>query len=341
MALGFIIIASSARAFPPLATTMPRSALKRPKPAPLADAARKGSFLPEVHPTVPPHTLLLGTQPSDNSLEINYYFASNENAFWHVVGDALGFRRGFHFGKRTEVVDAIRPHLLHDEEVTEYADALERLTSRGYCLWDLVESSERKGSLDSDIKNEVFADVGRLLAETPSITRVVFSTGKGSAQKFLAAHRKSDWLRTPGAFRAADDAESAEVFAKFFATLCQKETKQQGRGAAGRRSIELVVPESVSPASVPRRARDRAAQAKLGWGAGLKEDAFSRRPAHIYPVKRADWFAKVFHDEPLVKAAAKLGEEESHFRDHASASPPKRKKGGTPTKGTGKRSKFF
>jgi hypothetical protein len=36
---------------------------------------------------------------------------------------------------------------------------MRRLTARGYALWDIVAESERKGSLDSDIKNATFADV--------------------------------------------------------------------------------------------------------------------------------------------------------------------------------------
>ena len=59
-----------------------------------------------------PHTLLLGTQASDNAIDMAWAFATNENAFWHIMGDALGFRRGFHV-KRSEAVDSIRRHLLH------------------------------------------------------------------------------------------------------------------------------------------------------------------------------------------------------------------------------------
>ena len=42
---------------------------------------------------------------------------TNTNAFWHIVGDALGFRRGFLIGGRTEIPDFIRPHILHAEAV--------------------------------------------------------------------------------------------------------------------------------------------------------------------------------------------------------------------------------
>ena len=150
-----------------------RASRKRPAvasadPGPLEaklSATRKGSFLPSVDPAVPPHTLLLGTQPSDNSLAHGQYFMTNANAFWHIVGgpawskcpysqqpmqhppatpevcllaqgyplaskrraahplldhsgDALGFRRGFHIGGRSDAPDFVRRHLMHHEEVT-------------------------------------------------------------------------------------------------------------------------------------------------------------------------------------------------------------------------------
>ena len=75
-------------------------------------ATRKGSFLPSVDPEVPPHTLLLGTQPSDNALAHGGYYMTNANAFWHIVGDALGFRRGFHIGGRSDAPDFVRRHLI-------------------------------------------------------------------------------------------------------------------------------------------------------------------------------------------------------------------------------------
>ena len=35
---------------------------------------------------------------------------------------------------------------------------MRRLTARGYALWDVVAESERKGSLDADIKNATFVN---------------------------------------------------------------------------------------------------------------------------------------------------------------------------------------
>ena len=173
---------------------------KRPKTSP---HFRKGAFPPVVDEQTPPHTLLLGTQPSDTSLRENRYFMTNANVFWHIVGDALGFRRGFHVDGRTEACDFIRPHLLHDEEL-DYDDAVKKFTGAGYALWDTVASSQRKGSLDSAIQDAEYADVRGLLRTYPSIRRICFATGGGSAKIFAKAH--AAWLKEPGAFRRRDDA---------------------------------------------------------------------------------------------------------------------------------------
>ena len=105
------------------------------------EAPRKGS-LPALLPAAP-HTLLLGTQASDNALDGDIPFFTNENAFWHILGDALGFRRGFHL-RREEAVDSIRPHLLHPAEATcGYEEARRRLLEAGFAVWDVVAESER------------------------------------------------------------------------------------------------------------------------------------------------------------------------------------------------------
>ena len=279
---------------------------------------RKGSFPPKYDCTVPSHTLLLGTQPSDNSLTHGRYFMTNENAYWHIVGDALGFRRGFFINGRVEAPDFIRPHLLHSaSEMIDYDDALARLLSRGYAMWDIVASSVRPGSLDSDIQDAEYADVPGFVSEhCPRLERIVFSTGAGSARIFLKAHRHSAWLQTPGRFRPADDAASIDVFGAF----CAKHAPAAGVTAPAR-VIELVVVESVSPASNPRETwavgkQQQKSAARLVKGKPGFDDEWSRRPANVYVWKRADWFAKVFAREPAVKAAAPLGSVPSHYRDH-------------------------
>ena len=100
---------------------------------------------------------------------------------------------------------------------------MRRLTARGYALWDIVAESERKGSLDGDIKNATFADVQAsyhptllpsyhltillsyhptilpsyvqaLVARHPSIRRICFSSGGTTAKFFRRTHKA--WLAT-------------------------------------------------------------------------------------------------------------------------------------------------
>ena len=73
-------------------------------------APRKGS-LPALLGAAP-HTLFMGTQASDNAIDGEVPFFTNENAFWHIIGDALGFRRGFHIGGRSDAPDFVRRHLI-------------------------------------------------------------------------------------------------------------------------------------------------------------------------------------------------------------------------------------
>lgn len=166
------------RAMREVASSTPRKAGDTVvRPLTVSSKHRKGSFPPQYSPSHPPHTLILGTQPSDNSLAHGQYFMTNENAFWHIVGDALGFRRGFFVKGRTEAPNSIRPHLLH-EQVLDYHSALQRLTSSGYALWDFIASSERSGSLDSEIKNADLADVKDFVTSHPTIERICFATGE-------------------------------------------------------------------------------------------------------------------------------------------------------------------
>ena len=262
---------------------------KRATTSPHFSGPAKGSFGPLLSATVAPHTLLLGTQPSDNSLREGKYFMTNANAFWHIVGDALGFRRGFHIDGRAEAVDFIRPHLLHDEAV-DYDEAVARLTGAGYALWDAVAASNRKGSLDGAIRDATYADVRGLLAATPSIKRICFSTGAGSAKIFKKGN--GAWLAEPGAFRCRDDAVSRGVFPKL---------PVDGDG------VELCVMESVSPASNPRQTWSKAKQAAF-------DDEYAARPAAIYPYKRKHWFEVCFRDEPAVQKAPPFGSVPTDFR---------------------------
>ena len=275
------------------------------------------------------------------------YYATNTNAFWHICGDALGFRRGWFVGSRTEPPASIGPQLLHGPEHTlrSYPEAVRRLTSRGYAVWDQVESSRRKGSLDSEIRDAKHADVRSLLELHSTIQRVCFSTGKGSAQLFLKQNKS--WLQTSGRFMAAPDPVSQAVFAKALSasSTVPGASGKTPPGAEESPAIMLMVMASVSPAAVPPCAwgkakrqgyycdlpSDRPAAAAAGAtamgcgnaaGGGARGGAaggesgaaaLETRRANAYAWKRAQWFATCFSTEPIPMRTPGFGSRESDF----------------------------
>lgn len=95
--------------------------------------------------------LILGSFPSERSLETGEYYANRRNQFWPLLGTLFGFS----------------PDLTYPERVS-------KATSHGVALWDVVHSCRRVGSMDHKIdrKTLVINDFGALLAEHPGIERI-------------------------------------------------------------------------------------------------------------------------------------------------------------------------
>ncbi|KAG8469040.1 hypothetical protein KFE25_007558 [Diacronema lutheri] len=235
------------------------------------------SFPPLVHASVPPHTLILGTLPSVNSLDRCEYYATPSNAFWWIVGDALGHRRAPPTGgwadargRATTVPGFITRHLLHAGPELPYAEAVHRLTSAGYAVWDVLCEAEREGSTDPKIcrSSEHANDVDAFVRAHPTVRRICFSSGQGTAARFARANRA--WLATPGAFALAESRATRAVFARFVPTTPAPAALP---GSTAAEPIVLAVMLSVSAAFV------------APWrGAGER----------IFVDKRADWFTHCF-----------------------------------------------
>ena len=245
---------------------------------------RTGSFTALVDGVVPPHTLLLGTQPSEVSLAHGWYFGKDENAFWHIVGFALGFRRGFHVGAnqrdRGDVVPSIAkflPPLQESTVVQKYDDAVRQLLGAGYALWDILESSERKSgnkktSMDAHIKKGKAAPIEELVNAHPSIRRLVFVTGSGSAAIFQ--QHFDAWLAS-GRFVCGNE-RAFKVFGDGSKRgKCTTRLPMKGNtGAAnGVAMIELVIPPSVSPAAARFEGERNFGEKLDGW----MRDVFAER----------------------------------------------------------------
>lgn len=108
--------------------------------------------------------LILGSVPGVRSLEKQQYYAHPQNAFWKIMFE------------------------LFDEPFTEDYTARMRILKRHHiALWDVIDTCERKGSLDSEIRNEEANRIGELLENYPGIKAIFCNGGKSykNLQKIL------------------------------------------------------------------------------------------------------------------------------------------------------------
>jgi hypoxanthine-DNA glycosylase len=95
--------------------------------------------------------LILGSFPSERSLESGEYYANRRNQFWPLLGAVFGFDPGL-----------------------TYAGRIAAAAQHGVALWDVVHSCRRAGSMDAKIdrKSLVVNDFGPLFEQYAGITRV-------------------------------------------------------------------------------------------------------------------------------------------------------------------------
>lgn len=114
-------------------------------------AQRKAAF----HPSVDANTrlLILGSLPGNASIRQGEYYAHRGNAFWSLLGEVLG----------------------EDLRGQPYALRLKRLRSRAIGLWDVIESADRQGSLDSAIRGAELRDLSAFIARLPELKAIAFN----------------------------------------------------------------------------------------------------------------------------------------------------------------------
>lgn len=113
--------------------------------------------------------IILGSIPGVKSLEKQQYYGHPQNKFWKIIFELL------------------------DEEFTEdYDQRIQTLKKHHIALWDVIDSCERRGSLDSEIKNEEANQIGELLENYPNIKAIFCNGGKSykNAQKILGKNYK-------------------------------------------------------------------------------------------------------------------------------------------------------
>lgn len=99
--------------------------------------------------------LIVGSMPGEKSLKQNQYYANQRNHFWKII---------------YSLFDAVP-----DEN---YKKRLSFLQEKGIALWDVIQSCQRTGSLDSNIRREKVNDFIGLLEQYPDIGCIVFNGAK-------------------------------------------------------------------------------------------------------------------------------------------------------------------
>lgn len=106
--------------------------------------------------------LVLGSLPSVRSLEAKQYYAHPQNAFWKIMGELFGATPEMPYERRTV-----------------------KLKRNGLAVWDVLASSVRPGSMDTDI-DEATASLNDFLwfLNTYSDIRLVCFNGQKAASMF-------------------------------------------------------------------------------------------------------------------------------------------------------------
>lgn len=107
--------------------------------------------------------LLLGTMPGDESLRKKQYYGNKNNHFWKIM------------------------YTLFDIPISEnYEERKKFLLDKKIALWDVLQSCEGQGSLDSNIRNEQANDFERFYNKYPKIEHIIFTSQK--AEYFYRKH---------------------------------------------------------------------------------------------------------------------------------------------------------
>lgn len=105
--------------------------------------------------------LVLGSLPGRKSLSEQEYYAHPQNAFWPIMREVYG-------------IDG------------EYADRCSGLIENRVALWDVLQASVRRGSLDADIREDTARanDFASFLAAHTDVCSILFN-GKKAESLFM------------------------------------------------------------------------------------------------------------------------------------------------------------
>ena len=99
--------------------------------------------------------LILGSVPGVKSLEMQEYYAHPQNKFWKIIFE-----------------------LFNENFSEDYLEKIKILKKNKIAVWDVIDSCERVGSLDTTIKNEESNDILQLLKKYQNIKTIFCNGGK-------------------------------------------------------------------------------------------------------------------------------------------------------------------
>jgi double-stranded uracil-DNA glycosylase len=106
--------------------------------------------------------LVLGSMPSQKSLELQQYYGHPQNAFWKIMATLTGVAHDADYGQRTVA-----------------------LMNKGVSVWDTIASCHRPGSMDADIDTSTVSvnDFCGFFERHPKLQILLFN-GQASAKTF-------------------------------------------------------------------------------------------------------------------------------------------------------------
>jgi hypoxanthine-DNA glycosylase len=120
--------------------------------------ARLACFAPIINRSS--KVLILGSMPSVRSLKLQQYYGHPQNQFWKIIAALFDVAEWKDYGHKKRVI-----------------------LGHKIALWDVIDSCERAGSADANIKEARVSDLHGLLKKYPNI-QVVFCDS-GTAFKLL------------------------------------------------------------------------------------------------------------------------------------------------------------
>lgn len=104
--------------------------------------------------------LILGSIPGDKSIKLGEYYGNPQNRFWRMIAT-----------------------IYNCDMPTDYITKKQILFENKIALWDIAHKVNRKGSLDSAIRNEEPNDIIGFIKQNPKLRIIVFN-GKKSEQLY-------------------------------------------------------------------------------------------------------------------------------------------------------------